>query len=60
MLAQVEKDPSIMARIIKRALEDAEQGDRDARAFVGKYLLGNAKISLDELYHPPIVRPARR
>lgn len=58
MLAEVEKDPTIMARIIKRALDDAEAGQKDAREFFAKYFLGNGKISLDELYSPPLIRPA--
>ena len=57
--AQVEKDPGCMASLIETMLGKAKAGDKDAAAFIGKYLLGNGKIALDEIYNPPLIRKSR-
>ena len=36
--------PTRWAKVIERAVKDAESGDRHAREWLSKYLLGNADI----------------
>ena len=51
------EDP--LGEIMDKLLSDARKGDKDALAFIGKYLLGGGKVSLDELYNPPLIRKTR-
>ena len=60
MLTVLEQDPSALKELTTKMLGLARAGDKDAAAFIGKYLLGGGKIALDELYHPPAIRPSRR
>ena len=57
VIAEISSDA--VAAVARRVIEQAIEGDKDARAWLGKYLLGNGKISLDELHHPPLSRPRR-
>jgi len=40
--------------------ERAKDGDKDALAWVGKYLLGGGRVSLDELAWAPMIRRGKR
>jgi hypothetical protein len=48
-----------MGELLANTYTKARAGDKDALAFIGKYLLGNGKVSLDEIYNPPIIRKAK-
>ena len=52
-----ESDP--IGSLLEKTLDSALAGDKDAMAFIGKYLLGNGKVSLDDLYNPSIIRKAK-
>ncbi len=57
MLARLETtvgDP--LGDLLEKTLDSALDGDKDAMAFIGKYLLGNGKTSLSDLYSPPVIR----
>lgn len=59
MVAKLDQDKGAMGQLIDTMLQNAKAGDKDAAAFIGKYLLGNGKVSLDDLYNPPVVRKAK-
>lgn len=60
MVAKLNQNKGALPQIMDVMLAKAKGGDRDALAFIGKYLLGNGKVSLDELYNPPLIKPSRR
>ena len=59
MVAQLEADKGSMASIMASVLAKAKEGDKDMLAFIGRYLLGNGKVSLDELTNPPLIKKSR-
>lgn len=59
LVGELDRDSSVLERISSSLLAKAEAGDKDALAFIGKYLLGNGKVSLDELYNPPLIKKSR-
>ena len=59
MIDQLNAKPGVLGEITAKLLDSALAGDKDAMAFIGKYLLGNGKVSLDDLYNPSIIRKAK-
>ena len=45
----------IAVNVVKRAKE----GDKDALAWIGKFLLGGGKVSLDDIANPPMIRKTK-
>ena len=58
-MAQLELMSGSVSKLTKKCVEDALAGDEKARDFIGKYLLGGGKVSLDDLYNPPLIKKRR-
>jgi hypothetical protein len=59
MIGQLEGDKGALASIMAKLLEAGKDGDKDALAFIGKYFMGNGKVSLDDLTNPPLIKKSR-
>jgi hypothetical protein len=59
MVAQLDADPGALKAIYGECIAKAAAGDEKAREFIGKYLLGGGKVSLDDLYNPPLIKKRR-
>ena len=59
MVDELNKTGGAMSSLMKKTLDQAMAGDKDALAFIGKYMLGNGKVSLDDLTSPPLIKKSR-
>ena len=59
MVAELSANKNTMKSIMETVLVKAKEGDKDMLAFIGRYMLGNGKVSLDELTNPPLIKKSR-
>jgi hypothetical protein len=60
LVERLNQDHETLDQIYTSLAARAKNGDQNALDFIGKYLLGGGKISLDDLYSPPVIRKGRR
>lgn len=51
--------PQDAVEIVKTIKAKAREGDKDAWNFLGRYVFGNGKVSLDDVVSPPMIRKSR-
>ena len=60
LVEMLNKDEQTLAQIFDSLITRAKDGDHTALEFIGKYMLGSGKVSLDEIHNPPVIRKGRR